>query len=103
MGSALIPPREPVAPALDLPAGAAEPERELGETHRDVRLGVLAEKAVEIVGLEADAPLDLRRVPPDLVAPAAERRDLRLEFGGPVREERVPAIRVAGNESQRPP
>ena len=85
------------------PARAVEPERELGEAQLEVGRGVAGQEPVEVLGLDAHAPLDLRRVAADLVAPAAQRGDRRLELLGPVREGRVPGVRVARDEPRRPP
>ena len=99
----LIAPRQPCPPAVHVPRRPSEAQRELGEAHLDVGRGVLDQEAIDIVRFDADAPLDVRRIAPDLGAPAAKGRHLRLELSGPVRKVGMPAVGVLGDDPQGSP
>ena len=56
-----VAPRQEAGPVLDAPLRSAKAERELREAERHVGMGVLSQEALDVVRLQADAPLDLDR------------------------------------------
>src|SRR5262249_42175904 len=103
-GIPLVAPREPVLDLLaELPGRPGHAKRELREAHLHVLAGVLDEEARQIVPLHAHRPLDFTWVAAGHRAPALERLHLRHELGGPVREHRVPDVRVLRYEAKRKP
>ncbi len=72
----LVSPREPVARCLDIPVGSVVAQRELSESHFEVRIGVVIENGVERRRLHAEAPFDVLRVPTLNLAPVSKCFDL---------------------------